>query len=202
MKILLLLTLFFSSILSAEEITLSFSNGWIVKLEDTNFVNYDHFEERKKVRVHRNHTLLSFNGSAGKSKVKSKGRDYSVSINGVFKHTIERYTHRGDLSVIEFNASSREFVDKELKVFRNDNILFETKKKPFSGMGEIKQALLSTLNRKDMYKAIRIVQDENFSENNSKKEIEVTLISMSVDGVNLERKKSRVDVFLDIFNFD
>lgn len=179
----------------AAEIRLQFSNDWVIKLDDGNFANYDYSGPGDNVRVHHNHRLDYFDGA-----IRPEDRGNSIYLTGVFKHTVKKYSHRGDLSVIQFTMTSRELVNNQLKVFRQDQILFETKKKPFSDMKSVSQALIETIGKKDIYKAIEVVKNKEIPEQDKRTESPVKLISMSIDGIKPEREKTMSESFFELFN--
>ncbi len=197
MSIFLFFLSFYSFDLYAAEVQLQFSNGWIVKFDDSNFVNYDYSGPGDNIRVHHNHTLDYLDGA-----IKPEDRGNSIYLTGVFKHSVRRYSHRGDLSVIQFTMTSRELVNNLSKVFRQNQILFETKKKPFRDMKGISRALISTIGKKDIYKVVEDIRNDKIPEQNKKAESFVTLASMLIDGKKQERKKTMSESLFEIFGVD
>ncbi len=195
----LFLLLLLSSDLHSAEIALVFSNGWAVRFDDNNFENYDYSGSPEYTRTHRSYTLTSFVGAT-----KPENRGNSVYLTGLFKHTVKKYSHRGDLSVIEFTMTSREMADRRPHsyIFRQDRIQFETEEKPFQGMEEIAEALIYSLNREGMYKEIEIIQNREAPQEDKNTESLVTLISMSIDGIEQEREKPMSELFFDLFRGD
>ena len=186
--ILFLFLLFFSSSVFASEVILEFSNGWVIKLDDTKFANYDYKGSGKKKFYHRNFAPTSFSGITH-TKIEDLHKsslDEWIILDGVFKHSLERYKNRGQLSVIGFSMVSRKLIKKQTTVFKKNTILFETKQKPFKEMTEFKQALISTLKKKNIYKEIQEIKYKNTPEKNKTLEKTTTLISISIDGVQVQ----------------
>lgn len=196
MKYLMIIALFFSSSVIASDIRLEFSNGWVIELDDSQFVNYDHKGAGEKAFYHRNHILTSFSGATA---TEAKDNSEWVILSGVFKHTIGDYRHRGDLSVIEFTMTVRELANRQTVEFRQNKVLFETKKKPFKDISDIKDALIKSFQEKYVYQATQLRQYGKSPEKNEESHTEVTLKSISIDGVPVEPEHSMLDSFLGYF---
>ncbi len=197
MKALVFSLLFISSYVYADEIQLAFSNGWNIKLDDTKYDNYDYPRPGDNIRVHHTYHMTSFAGATS-----PKDRGQSVYLEGLFKHTVQAYSDRGDLSVIEFKMTSRELANRTLQVFRQDVISFESEGKPFKGLKGIAPALKSSIGKKYMYKAVEVVENKDAPQEDKKTTAAITLVGMSINGVPQTRKKPVSEVFLDLFRFN
>ncbi|WP_223786556.1 hypothetical protein [Marinicella meishanensis] len=167
----------------AAEVKLEFSNGWVVMFEDSKFGDYDYKGPEEKKWVHKIYQLTAFTGTD-----RMLNNDAVIYRSGVFQHTLRNYRFPENRSLIEFTQSIREdFVDNKAQLFQQDQILFKTLKREFTGMTNISEALQSSIGQKGFYSAIHLVKDHRDSTNNKKTESRITLVAMTINGVQQEK---------------